>query len=153
MGYTHYWYYTSKPTDTDGMKEVKRELLILKKLLPENTETAGGYFSDEPLIIKNWEGKGYPEILDDEVAFNGDASRGHDHESFVFKIEEGHERKFHFCKTARKPYDFFVCLALLSMVKNLEGIEISTDGDEQDWQPAINFYEQHIGKIKLMEIW
>ena len=54
MGYTHYWYYTSKPTDTDGMKEVKRELLILKKLLPQNTETAGGYFSDEPLIIKNW---------------------------------------------------------------------------------------------------
>lgn len=153
MGYTHYWYYTSKPNDTDGMKEVKRELLMLKKILPQTTETAGGYFSDEPLIIKNWEGKGYPEILDDEVAFNGDASRGHDHESFVFKIEEGQERKFHFTKTARKPYDFFVCLALLSMVKNLEGIEISTDGDEQDWQPAINFYEEHIGKIKLMEIW
>ena len=135
------------------MKEVKRELLILKKLLPENTETAGGYVSDEPWIIKNWEGKGYPEILDNEVAFNGDASRGHDHESFVFKIEEGKERKFHFCKTARKPYDFFVCLALLSMMKNLEGIEISTDGEEEDWQPAINFYEKHIGKIKLMEIW
>ena len=153
MGYTHYWYYTSKQTDTDGMKEVKRELLLLKRILPQTTETAGGYFSDEPLIIKNWEGKGYPEILDNEVAFNGDASRGHDHESFVFKIEEGQNRKFSFCKTARKPYDFFVCLALLSMVKNLEGIEISTDGDEQDWQPAINFYEQHIGKIKLVEIW
>jgi hypothetical protein len=152
MGYTHYWYYTSKPTDKDNMKEVKRELLILKKILPEFSESAGGYYTDS-ILIKNWEGKGLPEILDDEIAFNGDDSKGLSHESFVFKISEGKERAFNFCKTARKPYDFFVCLALLSMVKNLEGIEISTDGDEQDWQPAIDFYEQHIGKIKLMEIW
>jgi len=153
MGYTHYWRYTSKPTDKDNMKEVKRELLILKKILPQTSKTAGGYFSDGPLIIKSWNGKGLPEILDDEVAFNGDASRGHDHESFVFKIEEGKEDTFNFCKTARKPYDFFVCLALLSMVNNLEGIEVSSDGGEDDWQPAINFYEENIRKLKVLEIW
>jgi len=153
MGYTHYWYYTSKPNDTDGMKEVKRELLMLKKILPEFSKSAGGYFKEHPITLRNWEGKGLPEILDDEVAFNGDSSKGLDHESFVFKIEEGHERKFHFCKTARKPYDFFVCLVMLSMVNNLEGIEISTDGEEEDWQHAIDFYEQHIGKLKAVEIW
>ena len=153
MGYTHYWYYTSKPTDKDGMKEVKRELLKLKKILPEFSESAGGYFKEHPITLKNWEGKGLPEILDDEIAFNGDSSKGLDHESFVFKIGEGKERAFNFCKTARKPYDFFVCLALLSMTNNIEGVEISTDGSEEDWMPAINFYEQHIGKLKAVEIW
>lgn len=153
MGYTHYFYYTSKPTDNDGMKEVKRELLILKKILPEFSESAGGYFKEHPITLKNWDGKGLPEITDTEIAFNGDASKGLDHESFVFEINQDSVRKFHFTKTARKPYDFFVCLAMLSLVNNLEGIEISTDGVEEDWVPAINFYEQHIGKLKAVEIW
>lgn len=149
MGYTHYYYYTPKVGDELKMKDVKREILKMKKNLPEFSETAGGNYREHPIKIKNWDGKVLPEITDTIISFNGDGSKGLDHESFVFEPNfNSTEKTFSFCKTARKPYDFFVCVCLLSLSNHLEGIEVSSDGDIEDWQPAIDFYEKEFGQMR-----
>jgi hypothetical protein len=145
MGYTHYWNYTTQVGDTKNFKEVKRELLMMKKKLPEFSQTAGGYHHEHPITLRNWEGKGLPEINDTEIAFNGDGKKGLDHESFVFEFKE-ESLRFGFCKTARKPYDMFVCLSLISLGNHLEGFNYSSDGELEDWQPAIDFYKEMFGE-------
>lgn len=47
---------------------------------------------------------------------------------------------FNFCKTARKPYDFFVCAVLiLAKIHFGDRIKVSTDGTLEDWLPVIDF--------------
>ena len=124
---------------------------LLKRNLPENSPTAGAHYSEYPVIIRDGLGKGYPEITEEIIRFNGDESKGLDHETFVFEFKE--EDQSDFCKTARKPYDVFVCLCLISLANNLEGFSFSSDGGEDDWQPAFDLYEKHIGKNKAELIW
>lgn len=145
MGYTHYY---KMPAPTENLeKEYFRSLKEIKKLyklLPSEFETAGITY-DKPAVIRNYNGEGEPEFSDTNIIFNGDASEGLDHETFFF------ERKpfdFEFCKTARKPYDFFVCLCLISLANNINGFSFGSDGDMEDWEPAIEFYRKHIKKIK-----
>ena len=78
------------------------------------------------------------EINEQIIRFNGDESKGLDHETFVFEFKE--EDQSDFCKTARKPYDVFVCLCLISLANNLEGFTFSSDGDEEDWEQAVQIY-------------
>lgn len=151
MGYTHYWNYKPQPGDTLKFKDVLREVLVLKRKLPEQSETAGGHYKEYPITIRNGMGKGQAEINENIIRFNGDGNKGLDHETFVFEFEE--KEIGDFCKTARKPYDMFVCLCLISLANNLSGFEFSSDGDEDDWQPAVDFYEQHIGKFNVEHTW
>ena len=151
MGYTHYYTYKPKVGDDINFKEVLREVKILKRNLPEHSTTAGANYSEYPITLRNGMGKGLPEITEELIRFNGDESKGLDHETFVFKFKE--EEQGDFCKTARKPYDMFVCLCLISLANNLEGFTFSSDGDEEDWEPAFKFYEQHIGENKAQLVW
>ena len=118
MGYTHYWDYKPQPGDTLKFKDVLREVLILKKKMPENSETAGGNYSEYPITLRNGAGKGLPTINETEICFNGDGNKGLDHETFIFEFKE--EERGDFCKTARKPYDMFVCLCLIALANNFE---------------------------------
>lgn len=140
MGYTHYWEY--KPTKGDNIryKDVLREVLTMKKNLPERCTTAGACYSDYPITLRNGAGKYHPELTKDCLRFNGDASQYLDHETFIFDFNEQEQNEF--CKTARKPYDFFVCLCLISLGNHLPGFEFSSDGGFSDWQPAFVFYAQ-----------
>ena len=151
MGYTHYYTYKPKVGDNFKFKNVLTEIKLLKRNLPENSPTAGGCYGEYPITIRDGVGKGQPEITEEIIRFNGDASQSMDYETFVFKFKE--EEQNDFCKTARKPYDMFVCLCLISLANNLEGFTFSSDGDEEDWEPAFKFYEQHIGKNKAELIW
>lgn len=148
MGYTHYWTYKPTPQDTLKFKNVLREVQQLKRNLPENSTTAGGHYKEYPITLRNGDGKGYPVIDEKEIRFNGDGNKGLDHETFLFEFKQ--EEQNDFCKTARKPYDMFVCLCLISLANNLSDFSYSSDGDEDDWQPAIDFYEQHIGKCNVV---
>ena len=70
------------------------------------------------------------------VWFNGNADENLDHETLA--IRKG-DTKWSFCNTARKPYDLFVCAVLLA-ARDYLGFEVSSDGDLEDWMPAIKFY-------------
>lgn len=49
---------------------------------------------------------------------------------------------FVFCKTAQKPYDFFVVGVLLIVHYVAPDIlDIGSDGDLEDWQPIIDYLE------------
>lgn len=76
---------------------------------------------------------------DEFFGFNGDASKGEDHETFAFEI--GH-KGFHFCKTARKPYDLAVCLCLLAIKFHLKETKISSDGNSREWIPIFEIYKE-----------
>lgn len=77
--------------------------------------------------IKGPCGTGRPEIGNDAIRFNGDASKDEDHESFILE-REGHG--FQFCKTARKSYDRYVKAVLVVANYYAPGaLTVTCDGD------------------------
>jgi hypothetical protein len=126
--------------------KVQSEINYMLKLLPQISTTAGAYYTD-PIILRGWDGTGSPEFSNQRISFNGDKKNELDHETFHFEFNGQPAGEFCFCKTARKPYDFVVCICLLSLANNLEGFEISSDGDLEEWQPAIDFYKKIFGKL------
>lgn len=109
--------------------------------LPSHTDTAGGYHKDNPLKLFGGVGNGEPVFTETEISFNGDESLGLAHETFSV---DAHPIYIEYCKTARKPYDLMVCAVLISMKKHLVNFSYSSDGDAQDWEPAIKFYKSVI---------
>ena len=79
--------------------------------------------------IKGPSGIGRPEISNTGICFNGDASKGEDHETFIIEREGN---GFQFCKTARKPYDRFVKAVLVIANYYAPGaLKVSCDGDDE----------------------
>jgi hypothetical protein len=146
MGYTHYW--DLKKTTENTREQVKTALTEVANLfdkLPKHSNSAGGFYEDEPLRLRGGVGDGKMHIDHECVIFNGDAKQSLNHETFYFDITNLTE--FNFCKTARKPYDFAVCVALLAMANHIEHFEFSSDGTLADWKPAIDFYNERVGYI------
>lgn len=108
MGYTVYWTYKRKPSSGERKKIVSYIKSLLRKY---------------PKVIRLQFSKGASA---EEIGFNGIGENAH--ETFVFS--KGDE-DFNFTKTAEKPYDHQVKLALIFMKKVLgDSIEISDDGEE-----------------------
>lgn len=94
--------------------------------------------------IKGPSGTGRPEIGNDAIRFNGDASKGEDHESFILEREGN---GFQFCKTARKPYDRYVKAVLVVANMIAPGaLDISCDGDNEDgcWDEGVSIANQYL---------
>lgn len=113
MGYTRYWERTEKPIDAD-----------LICYVCEVIEDC----NDKGIAIRNWEGKGNPTVTFERIAFNGDRSLDHDHETFSIGKETG----FNFCKTARKPYDYAVRKVLRYAEEHGFVTDVSDDGENED---------------------
>ena len=140
MGYTHYWKQKRVSTNyKEQANKVLTEVNVLLERIPQNSETAGGHYHDEKIVLCSGDGTGKPDISKERICFNGDEKRCLDHETFHYEFN-GETSDFDFCKTARKPYDMAVCLCLLSLANHIEGFEFSSDGNKDDWQPAIDFY-------------
>jgi hypothetical protein len=149
MGFTHYWN-IGKAAETTDFNEVRNmfhnayiEVLACYHELPDHVGTETGRGQKEPLVICGGLGVGKPIINESTIWFNGDESTGNDHETFsinLFLLKED----FYFCKTALKPYDFFVRLVLLAFAKNFPRnmFKFSSDGNLEGWMPAIKFYEK-----------
>lgn len=132
MGYTHYWNLKKKPSNyKEGWLNVQ---LDIQKILRVKSND---------IILRGGDGSGSPEFTNEFICFNGDGSKGLDHETFYF---DG-VTDFSFCKTARKPYDLIVCLILISLKNNIEGFDFSSDGDKDEWEEIFEFYETHIGNV------
>lgn len=165
MGYTHYWHRPAVLPKAKW-KNFVQEVLMLKDNLPKKGITAGNGYGKSKLEIAGWNPKGgegnsgeyelgFPIMDGEQMAYNG-AGDGLDHESLVIEralskeeIRGAKEMRpkaqliSGFCKTARKPYDTFVCLTLISFKRWFGNtVEIGTDGDREDWQPAIDLYQK-----------
>ena len=146
MGYTHYWKYKNlSPNVNEKFFNVIMDIKVAMKNLPTYNETAGGQYPSNKIIICGGLGEGEPVFDMNEIWFNGDSTSGMEHETFTFNPRI--PCQFDFCKTYRKPYDFMVCITLLSLSKHLTGFTFSSDGDYDDWEPAIKFYQRNIGKL------
>lgn len=129
MGYTHYW----KDVKFNDLNSVNRDFKLFKKLIKKNYKyvyTAGNKYSTKDLIIQRECDIDLKIFLGrDYCVFNGKEEFGHE----TFHMES--ESNFAFCKTTRKPYDFFVTtyLMILANSKGFKG-KISTDGNIEDWK-------------------
>lgn len=109
MGYTRYWERTEKPITEDFVEEVKEIIRDCAK---------------KGIAIRNWDGKGKPVVTTEIISLNGNEDYDLYHESFVIDSELG----FHFCKTARKPYDYAV-RKILKLAKDYGLVtKVSSDG-------------------------
>lgn len=147
MGYTHYWsFQPNKVEDTEQLrKKFKKASQQIKKFVDfMNNEKSEVY------KVCGGLGKGKPIFNETEVWFNGDASQGLDHETFSVHWSRpnvlGQFRDF--CKTARKPYDLIVCFSLLVFadVFGSDVFNFSSDGDNEDWAKAYEYYYAFTGK-------
>jgi hypothetical protein len=113
MGYTVYWTHQRSFT-TQEWENIRQAVCNMFKRLKQ---------------VKGSCGTGRPEIDNDSIHFNGDATKGEDHESFYLDREgDG----FNFCKTARKPYDRFVKAVLVVANYYAPGaLDVTCDGDDE----------------------
>jgi hypothetical protein len=159
MGYTHYFTFKSSPSAKELRplrQSFEADLKMLFTHLPKYSTSAGSYFKEHILRLYNADGKKIiadPEKLivsgDKEVdgfdgeaiIFNGSEFGSLDHEPFIFWLDFSFSGDgFNFCKTARKPYDWMVCATLLLVHDYFsEFVEVSSDGDLDDWLPVITW--------------
>ena len=123
MGYTHYWY---KPAE---LPQDKWDAFLdsVKKIVEEGSAILCFEY-DQPDVK--------PKLGKDIVRFNGRDDDGHETFYFARKQESGgmppNDRGLYFncCKTARKPYDYYV-VEVLKLAKQCFGddIVLKSDGD------------------------
>ena len=149
MGYTHYL------THTEVTKEVWSKILKdcrkLYKNMPQHTDTAGGYSAKDALQLGTWDGQKPLKTLGDKniISFNGYPDPL-DHEIFLLHREGS--GGFAFCKTARKPYDLMVCACLIVYCfHSRETMDLGSDGEWDDWAPAMTFVEEVLGAQYVMK--
>jgi hypothetical protein len=118
MGYTVYWTFNKRPTTAQRKKIVAYIKTLLKKY---------------PKVIAPDSNR----VSATEINFNGIGKNSHETFAFFENDED-----FNFTKTAEKPYDHQVKLALMYMKQVLgDGIEISCDGgaatDPAGWEKVL----------------
>lgn len=118
MGYTSYWDPISTP------------IAIPKKALNLCREVID-YGHEHGVICLESDDNSPPIVSSKMIRFNGIGENGH--ETFWWENKAG----FNFCKTARKPYDLYVC-AILLILRFYINLPISSDGDEE-WIEPIQF--------------
>ena len=100
MGYTHYLRFKNVVTKerlSKASADVKKAFELVKSECPNIT-------------IKDGWGENEPQIDENTICFNGDASKEEDYETFVVRVGD---KDFNFCKTAHQPYDDYVCVECL----------------------------------------
>lgn len=137
MGYTHNWKQSRAFTDREWLT-LSSVAQALAANLPEVSHSAGGFYSEHPLRISDFEVSA-PGLIDSAIVFNGAGPEGTDlgHETFVLKQQPD---GFAFCKTARKPYDLLVVAVLrAAYLIAPDAIELGGDGDSDDLAPGWRF--------------
>jgi hypothetical protein len=141
MGYTHYWKITER-LDKDWDKWTSFLPDAMKIMSYAEAKL------DIPLADAFGETKGDEQISLSGVSMNGYAENSHD--SFVLSPEV---TEFDFCKTAQKPYDTVVT-AILVLAKETfgEAIEVSTDGELEDWNDGLYLYEKSLNRFTYLRV-
>ena len=164
MSYTMYWNRPKKNHKQEAWDKFITDCKYLYKHMPKHSESAGNFFADKPLLLNGDGAYKNPVFNKDKVWFNGtgitkrikvkdEEGRGYwqdvidnvpdnlkdlGHETFILKRKYS-EGDWTFCKTARKPYDLMVKACLILYKYYFSDVQISSDGDEEDWQQAWEF--------------
>ena len=155
MGYTHYWRIKKTLGKVSNGKELFKMAVEATvdciKNVPDELPTLDWSYNEKldkwesregnpvPFKLCGWDGTGEPVFTGTKVSFNGDASTGNDHESCIIELDG--KESFNFCKTARKPYDVAVCIALICFHHYFgDCFTYSSDGNieegEEGWKLA-----------------
>lgn len=128
MGYTHYFGY-----NCISQKDWEEQLDSMQMMFD--------YCKDhsETIIQKDYDDPSPPIFDKFSIAFNGKEDLGH--ETFFFCPQSD---DFHFCKTARKPYDLLVCCTLIILKHHFPHFSFSSDGKfhNQLWLNAFQLVEK-----------
>ena len=149
MGYTHYFEHTAVTEEVWG--KILTDCRKLKKKLPSRSLSAGGYCKDQELVIGDGGGEKKLRVFGSkkQIIFNGFPDEMA-HETFSL-FRDGSDG-FEFCKTARKPYDLLVCACLVVYhYHSQETVKLGSDGDMEDWAPAIDFVSNVLGPKYAMK--
>lgn len=162
MGYTHSFHQYRDATETQW-EAICADVRKLLEKVPAHSTSAGGSFSDAPLILCDGFGKAgtAPEVNQDQIWLNGSEDDDMMNETFLLsrlykpdwveswmynKDEQGRKRLFQFCKTERKPYDLVVCACLIVAHHHApKAYDIDTDGTPEDWAPALEWVSAVLG--------
>ena len=153
MGYTHYFGMKKK----SAMNKQKWASIIedTKRLLvrlPKDSMSAGGCHAGVPieLALEYDLPDKRPALNSEVITFNGVGEMGH--ETFCLEREKENDG-FDFCKTHRKPYDLVVCAVLIVVHTHAPGWRnINSDGDLQDWVPALHWVREVLGEHYQMPL-
>lgn len=143
MGYTHYWKrYRSHDENkwqqfTEDTKQLIHLIIKVPFFLENKILLSGGGGATQPVVNNNeviLNGK-YPDACEDFVI----RKNSHLPHQSIKKFFVGDAVDFSFCKTRWLPYDAVV-VAVLCLYKHHFGdaVEISSDGDENDWSVGVN---------------
>jgi len=94
-------------------------------------------------------GHGRPEFGDAEIAFNGVGSQAAE-TCYLGPTDPfpGESERFYFTKTGREPYDLAVMAAYaLWWWHSGKSIEVGSDGQLADWEPALEMLEIEFGYV------
>lgn len=170
MGYTHYWEFKKPcPSLKDVAKDFREAVKIMEKM---GLQLANGDGYGKPVItsekivfngMRNCGHKKQDIVIpwpsdNPKVGFNGgevgkwfagsvietrSCDGSCDYETFY--VRKG-DTGFNFCKTAYRPYDFAVCVALIIMKHYFkDAIRVSSDGEMVHWQDTIDFVKHYFG--------
>lgn len=133
MGYTHYW----KRPPLLSPQAFGRALADCRRILPELHVSLAGA-----------DGTGKPVYRANGITFNGVGAASY--ETFSIRQAEpapdAEPLVFSFCKTAHKPYDLVVQVALIVFWHHLgPQFQVSSDGAESDWDAARKLCQRHRG--------
>lgn len=176
MGYSHYFEKKRKPT-AEEWKAIEHVANFLIEKAPARTTSAGGFYPDDPLFgyLITYVEKEDPETgkyIDEAVAidhanpnvvqamegnpcicFDGVEDLGH--ETFLLTNQGPVEDSamsgsMNWCQTGRKPYDLLVC-ALLILINDIapDLLAIRSDGNVDDWEPALQFARTYNDQVSL----
>lgn len=142
--YTHY-YYRNRTVYTQEWAQLTQSVKCIVENMPEYSLTAGGYFADVPLDIRlDYEDDSPPAIDDKIIRFVG--SYGHACQPFRLQVEGDIHDSVEWCQTARLPYDFVVCSALILLNHFApEAFNIYSDGNATEWLQALEHCQQILG--------
>lgn len=119
MGYTHYWTFVKNLNKNDYTKLYNETQTFLDFCFKKKACTG---------IIGDGHGEGFtPHISKEGIFYNGRGDNAHETMYLYKSVTKA--KGFHFCKTARKPYDRIVFANIL-LIKYICGdqVDISSDG-------------------------
>ena len=142
MGYTHYLRFKKSVTKerlSKASADIKKAFELIKAECPDIT-------------IKDGWGENEPQIDEDIICFNGDASKEEDFETFAVRVGDN---GFNCCKTGRMPYDVYVCVACLILKEHFgDDLCLTSDGiykDDDDRGVDMNLLLG--GKYEIADDW
>lgn len=135
--------------DKEKFTALAKELeFIIPFVQGTNSSANSGESEDKFFSLHNGLGEGEPVFTEEKICFNGDASKGLDHETFYIGRDNTKEYSgrgtlhFEFCKTARKPYDLMAQISMLRLKHYFPECKISSDGDASHWKNARALYKK-----------